>query len=135
MCVASKGAVECQVAQLRDDGRQVLFLQQVPHPIHLAGVQEHVVHFKIVELPLIYDQVMVCYQLHTPPRAGATQGGWMDSCYKYLKLWVGLLVAEKRRQMQTPREEWPDIAWEVKGVWGMPIVLWLSKEASSASWY
>ena len=51
-----------------------------------------------------------------------------ESQHIYIKMWIELIIAEKRRQMHAPDEMWPSwIPWEVKTVWNMPIVLWLSK--------
>ncbi len=58
---------------------------------------------------------------------------WLDNCRNYLNMWMELLIAEKRRQMNHPRpyspdEMWPRwLPWEVTDVFTIPIVMWLSK--------
>ena len=75
-----------------------------------------------------YNQFMVRYQFRTPPKGGLTNERWFDRCSTYLKMWIELLIAEKRRQMHASAEMWPKVPWQVDGVFSMPIVLWLSKE-------
>ena len=86
-------------------------------------------HCKTLELPLNYHQAMARYQFRTPGKAyGMSREAWLEKCRRYLKSWVDLLKAEKNRQMALPSEMWPSpIPWEVKGLWSMPMVLWLSK--------
>ena len=94
----------------------------------IRDVNDKVVRCKVVELPLNYHQFMVRYQLHNPPKGGRTNEKWFDRCSSYLKMWMELLIAEKRRQMHVSAEMWPRVPWPIKEVYSMPIVLWLSKE-------
>ena len=47
----------------------------------------------------------------------------------YIKKWIELIIAEKKRQMHAPEDMWPP--WprrsEVSDVMTMPMVMWLSK--------
>ena len=80
-----------------------------------------------MELHLNFHQAMVRYQFRTPPTGKLTNGQWFDRCFTYLRMWIELLIAEKRRQMHASAEMWPTVPWELRGVFAMPIVLWLSK--------
>ena len=65
-------------------------------------------HCKTVELPLNYEQVMMRYSLSTPPRRAMAVQEWLKLCEQYVKLWIELLVAEKRRQMHAMDDIWPE---------------------------
>ena len=85
----------------------------------------------VLELPLNYEEHMVRYGLRTLPQMGRTNEEWMARTEEYIKQWIELLVAEKCRHMNiTDRTRWPqDVPWPVRKVYGMPIVLWMSKAA------
>ena len=86
-------------------------------------------HCKVLELPLKYEEHMVRYQFRTLPKMGRTYEEWMAKTEEYIKQWIELLVAEKRRQMNiTECALWPQrLPWPVHNVYDMPIVLWMSK--------
>ena len=128
--VEMAGAVECRVDELRCPQQRVWFLKQDPEQIRVVDIDQRYVHCKVVELPLNYHQVMVRYQFRTPPKGDRSREEWRDRCRAYVKLWIELLVAEKRRQMHASEELWPPHRpWQVKDVFTMPIVIWLSKQS------
>ena len=130
--VEMAGAVECQVDELRCPQQRVWFLKQVPERIRVVDIDHRYVHCKVVELPLNYHQVMVRYQFRTPPKGGRSREEGRDRCRVYVKLWIELLVAEKRRQMHVKEDSGlrpPHRPWQVKNVFSMPIVVWLSKQS------
>ena len=128
MFVSLGGAVHCKIGQLREPSQPMWFIKtESMDKICVSNVNPEAVHCKVVELPLNYHQVMVRYQFRTPPRGGLTNEKWFDRCSTYLKMWIELLIAEKRRQMHAIAEMWPKVPWYVGGIFAMPIVLWLSK--------
>ena len=126
--VRKAGAVECRLDQLQGPDHPVYFLKDEPQEMRVKYVQSKFVHCKTVELPLNFHRVMVRYQFRTPGKGDLSRKEWLEKCSRYIKMWIELIIAEKRRQMHAPYEMWPSwIPWEVKTVWSMPIVLWLSK--------
>ena len=75
--------------------------------IRESSVNPEAVRCKVVELPLNYHRVRVRYQLRTPPKGGLTKEKWFGRCSTYLKMWIELVIAEKRRQMHASAEMWP----------------------------
>ena len=92
----------------------------------IRDVNDKVVRCKVVELPLNYHQVMVRYQLRTPPKRGRTIETWHDCCANYLTAWMELFIAEKRRQLHISAESWPVVPWTQRDLFNAPIVWWLS---------
>ena len=86
--------------------------------IDLWEVNAKAAHCKVLELPLNYEEHMVRYQFRTLPKMGRTYEEWMAKTEEYIKQWVELLVAEKRRQMNiTGRALWPQrLPWPVRNV-------------------
>ena len=126
--VDAAGAVECRPDQLQGPDHPVYFLKDgEPTEMRVKDVQSKV-HCKTVELPLNFHQVMVRYQFRTPGKGDLSRKKWLEKCSRYIKMWIELMIVEKRRQMHAPKEMWPSwIPWEVKTARSMPIVLWLSK--------
>ena len=111
--------------------QRLYFLKSRPEewrPIWVRDVQRKV-HCKSLELPLNYHQVMIRYQFRIPPKGRLEPEEWLEKCRRYIKKWIALIVAEKKRQMRAPQDMWPP--WPdrsaVSTVFTMPIVLWLSK--------
>ena len=125
--VRKAGAVECRVDELRWPDEPVWFLKQVPEQTRVKSICPMYVQCKVVELSLNFHQVMLRYQFRTPPKRGRSNEAWRDCCHAYVKQWIELLIAEKRRQMHASQELWPDCPWQVISVFTMPMVLWLSK--------
>ena len=126
--VTAAGGVECHPDQLRIPDHPVWFLKDG----ELTETRLTDIHFKVhcktVELPLNFHQVMVLCQFRTPGKGALSWENWLEKCSRYIKRWIELIVVEKRRQMNAPTEMWPHrIPWEVRTLWSMPIVLWLSK--------
>ena len=96
---------------------------------------ERKIHCKSVELPLNYHQRMIRYTFRTPPKTGGEGGEklepaeWLQKCNRYIKQWMDLIIAEKKRQLHLPEDMWPP--WpprsRVTDVMTMPMVMWLSK--------
>ena len=127
--VDAAGAVECRPDQLQGPDHPVYFLKDgEPTEMRVKDVQSKV-HCKTVELPLNFHRVMVRYQFRTPGKGALPRKEWHEKCSRYIKMWMELMIVEKRRQMQAPPEMWPHprIPWQVTNQWSMPIVLWLSK--------
>ena len=125
---ASKHGIQTSIGQLRFPDMPVWWIKAgTLQEMSIREVNDKVVHCKVVELPLNYHQVMVRYQFRTPPKGGLTNETWFDRCSTYLKMWIELLIAEKRRQLHLSAKKWPMAPWEVDGVYTMPMVLWLSK--------
>ncbi len=133
MFVSLGGAVHCKSDQLRMPDQPVWFIKTEMKEICVSNVNPEAVHCKVVELPLNYHQVMVRYQFRTPPKGGLTHEKWFDRCRHYLYMWIELLSKEKRRQMHASAEMWPEVPWQVDGVFTMPIVLWLPKHERKRS--
>ena len=96
----SGGAVECEVSDLRCPDRQLWHLNRGrPTEIVLRGVCS-MEHCKTVEFPLNYEQATIRYSFSTPPKRGMLVQEWLKLCEQYVKLWMELLIAENRRQMQ-----------------------------------
>ena len=75
------------------------------------------VHCTTVEPPLNYEQVMLRYSFSTPPKRAMTVQEWLKLCEQYVKLWIELLIAEKRRQMHATHDRWPKLLpWSVDGL-------------------
>ena len=127
--VETAGGVECQPDQLRHRDHPVYFLKDGELTEMRVENLQSKVHCKTVELQLNFHQVMVRCQFRTPPRNGLPRKEWHEKCSRYIKMWMELMIVEKRRQMQAPPEMWPHprIPWQVTTQWSMPIVLWLSK--------
>ena len=129
---AYQGGTQCSIDHLRFPDTPVWWINAgTLTRMSVRDVNAKVVHCKVVELPLNYHQVMVRYQFRTPPKSGLTNEKWFDCCSTYFKMWIELLIAEKRRQMHASAEKWPKVPWEVDGIFSMPIVLWLSKKRSN----
>ena len=129
-CVQMAGAMVCPLEVLKV-WPKVYFLRtkMSPRPIELWDVNATGAHCKVLELPLNYEEHMVRYQFRTPPKMGSTDEEWMARADEYIKQWIELLIADKRRHMNiTDRALWPQrLPWPVHSVYGMPIVLWMSK--------
>ena len=124
---AAAGAVQCLPDQLQAPDCQVYFLKEAPEAMRVRDVQSKV-HCKTLELPLNFHQVMVRCQFRAPPKAGLTWEQLLKKGKRYIRKWIALILAEKRRQMHLPPEMWvPGLPWEVHRVFDMLIVLWLSK--------
>ena len=140
-----QAGVECWPGQLQYPDHPVYFLNWKWERFQITDVQRDVhedyrkIHCKSIELPLNYHQRMVRYTFRVPPKHGWNEAGeerrtldeteWQEKCRRYLEKWIELIIAEKRRQMHASGEMWPP--WparvEVRDVWTMPMVLWLSK--------
>ena len=128
MCVNMGGAMQCKRGELRLPDQPVWFLKtELMRELRVRDVNPEVVHCKVVELPLNYHQVMIRYQFRTPPKGGLMNENWLDHCSDYINMWIDLIIAEKRRQMHATADAWPEVPWEVDGIYSMPFVLWLSK--------
>ena len=65
MFVSMGGVMQCKRGELRLPDQPVWFLKtDLMKELRVRGVNPEVVHCKVVELPLIYHQVMVRYQFH-----------------------------------------------------------------------
>ena len=84
-----------------------------------------------------YHEKMIRYQFRVPPKTSEhghalTRPEWLQKCQRYLKAWIELIYTEKMRQSQISKDMWaPSLLWEVKSVYDMPIVLWLTTGASA----
>jgi len=140
------GAVECWPEDLNSPEQEVRFLNcknmnQGSGAMQVTQVQSEVpqgerkIHCKSVELPLNYHERMIRYTFRTPPKTGGEGGEklepaeWLQKCNRYIKQWMDLIIAEKKRQMHLPEHLWPP--WppreSVSDVMTMPMVMWLSK--------
>ena len=134
MLVNMGGAVQCKRGELRLPDQPVWFITtELMRELRVSDVNPEVVHGKVVELPLNYQQVIVRYQFRTPPKGGLMNENWLDHCSDYIDMWIDLIIAEKRRQMHASAEKWPKVPWEVDGMFSMPIVLWRSKNERKRS--
>ena len=134
MFVSMGGAMQCKRGELPLPDQPVWFLKTgLMRELRVWDVNPEVVHCKVVELPLNYHQVMIRYQFRTPPKGGLMNENWLDHCSDYINMWIDLIIAEKRRQMHASAEKWPEVPWEVDGIFSMPIVLWLSKQERKRS--
>ena len=126
--VETAGAMVCPIEVLKAPPK-VYFLKMPMIAIDLSEVNAKAAHCKVLELPLNYEEHMVRYQFRTLPKQGRTYEEWMAKTEEYIKQWIELLVAEKRRQMNiTECALWPQrLPWPVHNVYDMPIVLWMSK--------
>ena len=115
-------------------GDLVCFLHQRRFMIQVTDVQHDRIHCKVLELALNYHKRMILYAFRVPPKVGKygrrlEDAEWLQKCSRYIEKWIDLIIKEKQRQMHTPEHMWHP--WpprsEVKNVWGMPIVMWLSK--------
>ena len=129
------GAVECWQNQLKNPRQQVRWLNEREDMIRLSYVQRHNVHCKVVELALNYHQRMLRYAFRTQSRY-AEDGRhldpteWIAKCDRYMENWIDFIISENKRQMHTAEHMWPPwpLRSEVSDVWGMPMVMWLSRE-------
>ena len=141
------GAVECWPHEVQSPEQEVCFLNRKTlngelccSPMKVTDVQREVpegerkIHCKSVELPLNYHQRMIRYTFRTPPKTGERgetlePAEWLQKCNRYIKQWMDLIIAEKKRQMHLPEDLWPP--WpprsSVSDVMTMPMVMWLSK--------
>ena len=141
------GAVECWPHEVQSPEQEVCFLNRKTlnselrcSPMKVTDVQHEVpegerkIHCKSVELPLNYHQRMIRYTFRTPPKTGERgetlePAEWLQKCNRYIKQWMDLIIAEKKRQMHLPEDLWPP--WpprsSVSHVMTMPMVMWLSK--------
>ena len=134
------GGVECWPRQLQFPNHDVIFLNTKWDRFQITQVQRDLpahsrkIHCKTIELPLNYHERMVRYQFRVPPKHDShgrilDDEKWRGKCKRYLKKWIELIIAEKKRQMHAPEKMWPP--WpprsEVKDVMTMPMVIWLSK--------
>jgi len=139
------GAVECWPEDLNSPEQEVRFLNcknmntgsgamQVTQVQREVPQGERKIHCKSVELPLNYHQRMIRYTFRTPPKTGERgetlePAEWLQKCNRYIKQWMDLIIAEKKRQMHLPEHLWPP--WpprsSVSDVMTMPMVMWLSK--------
>ena len=132
--VQSSGDVECSLNQLENPHQNVCWLNERRDIIQVSYVQSHKAHCKVVELSLNYHERLVRYAFRTPSRH--TEDGrrldeaeWIGKCHRYMEKWIDLIVSEKKRQMHAAehmRPPWP-LRSEVSDVWGMPMVMWLSR--------
>ena len=140
------GAVECWPHELQYPEQEVCFLQNrtmnevAAGTMQVTGVQREVpederkIHCKSVELPLNYHQRMIRYAFRVPPKVGEhgetlEHSEWLKKCSRYIKKWMDLIIAEKKRQLHLPDDMWPP--WpprsRILDVYTMPMVMWLSK--------
>ena len=117
-------------------GDLVCFPHQRRFMIQVTDVQHDRIHCKGLELALNYHERMIRFAFHIPPKNGndgqqLDDGDWLRKCSRYIQKWIDLIIQEKKRQMQLPDDFWPP-SWpprsEVKTVYQMPMVMWLSKE-------
>ena len=110
---------------------KVYFLNMKMSAIDLGNVNAQAAHCKVLELPLNYEEHMVRYQFRALPKMGRADEEWMAKTEEYIKEWIELLVAEKRRHMNNADGAlWPQrLPWPVRYVYDAPIVLWMSKAA------
>ena len=138
-----QAGVECWPGELSSPEETVYFLNGKWDKFEMMGDEMHrdvprderKIHCKTIELPLNYHQRMVRYTFRVPPATDAAAAvrldatKWQENCKRYLAKWMDLIVAEKRRQMHAAEDMWPP--WpprgEVKDVYDMPMVMWLSK--------
>ena len=115
-------------------GDLVCFLHQRRFMIQVTDVQHDRIHCKVLELALNYHQRMIRYAFRIPPKNGndgqqLEDGEWLQKCRRYIEKWIDLIIQEKQWQMQLPDDMWPP--WpprsEVKNVYEMPVVMWLSR--------
>ena len=132
---AGTGAVVCQQTQLSNPEQEVCFLKQRRQWLKVEDVQPDLIHCKSLELALNYHERMIRFAFHIPPKNGndgqqLQEWEWLLKCRRYIHKWIDLIVQEKKRQMQLPDDMWPP--WprrsEVKDVYEMPMVMWLSKK-------
>ena len=131
---ARDGAAELRQTQLSNPAQSVCFLKRKCEWFTVADVQPNWVHCKSLELALNYHQRMIRYAFHIPPKNGndgqqLEDGEWLQKCRRYIEKWIDLIIQEKQWQMQLPDDMWPP--WpprsEVKNVYEMPVVMWLSR--------
>ena len=135
------GGVECWPRQLQFPNHDVFFLNgknwdrfDITQVQRDLPAHKRKIHCKTIELPLNYHERMLRYQFRVPPKHDShgrilDDEKWREKCNRYLKKWIELIIAEKKRQMHAPEKCWPP--WpprsEVKDVMTMPMVIWLSK--------
>ena len=132
---ACEGAAQLQQTKLSNPKQRVCFLKQRPEWLKVEDVQPDSIHCKSLELALNYHERMIRFAFHIPPKNGndgqqLEEWEWLLKCRRYIQKWIDLIVQEKKRQMQLPEDFWPP--WpprsEVKDVYEMPMVMWLSKK-------
>ena len=132
---AGEGAAELRQTKLSNPKQAVCFLKQRRQWLTVEDVQPDLIHCKSLELALNYHERMIRFAFHIPPKNGndgqqLDDGDWLRKCSRYIQKWIDLIVQEKKRQMQLPDDFWPP--WpprsEVKNVYDMPMVMWLSKK-------
>ena len=88
-------------------------------PSSLADLFGSRIITKTIEFSLNFNEQMHRIQL-------SPFGGDHEGCGRYIEMLSDALVSEKHRQMQI-EDARPPLPWEVKDVWGMPVVLWIHK--------
>ena len=142
------GAVECWPHEVQSPEQEVCFLNRKTlngelrcSPMKVTDVQRDVlnfddrkIHCKSLELPLNYHQRMIRYTFRVPPKVGERgetldHAEWLEKCSRYIRKWMDLIIAEKKRQLHLPEDMWPP--WpphsNISDVYTMPMVMWLSK--------
>ena len=132
---ACEGAAELQQTKLSNPKQAVCFKKERPQWLKVEDVQPDLIHCTSLELALNYHERMMRFAFHIPPNNGndgqqLEEREWLWKCRRYIQKWIDLIVQEKKRQMQLPEDFWPP--WpprsEVKNVYEMPMVMWLSKK-------
>ena len=131
---ARDGVVVLRQTQLSNPAQSVCFLKKKCEWFTVADVQPNWVHCKSLELALNYHQRMIRYEFRIPPNNGndgqqLEDGEWLQKCRRYIEKWIDLIIQEKQWQMQLSDDMWHP--WpprsEVKNVYEMPVVMWLSR--------
>ena len=133
-CVYTSGSVAVRLSDTpRLAQKKIYFVQgDKVNTMFFRNVSSGWAQFKTFELGLDYRRTMERVQLNVIPKAGLTDEEWHEKIRNYLSMWCSFLITQKQRQLtiEDPTQ-WPDnLPWDVKSVWDMPVMIWLTKRAA-----